>query len=67
MPDVHAFADHIACDAASRSEIVVPLLTATGELFGVLDLDSPVLARFDEEDRNGLESVASVFVETLGA
>ncbi len=67
VPDVHAFADHIACDAASRSEIVIPLLTATGELFGVLDLDSPELARFDEEDRNGLEIVASVFVETLGA
>jgi L-methionine (R)-S-oxide reductase len=63
--DVHAFADHIACDAASQSEIVIPLLTRAGELLGVLDLDSPVLARFDEEDRQGLEAVAKVFVDSL--
>ncbi|GAB2898720.1 GAF domain-containing protein [Paraburkholderia jirisanensis] len=65
VPDVHAFADHIACDAASQSEIVIPFVTSTGELIGVLDLDSPVLARFDEEDRAGLEAVAKVFIETL--
>jgi GAF domain-containing protein len=67
VPDVHAFADHIACDAASQSEIVIPLVTSTGELIGVLDLDSPVLARFDEEDRAGLEAVTKVFIETLEA
>ncbi|HEY3599384.1 MAG TPA: GAF domain-containing protein [Paraburkholderia sp.] len=67
VPDVHAFADHIACDAASRSEIVIPLSTSAGELIGVLDLDSPVLARFDDEDRNGLEALAKVFIETLDA
>jgi len=53
VPDVHAFPGHIACDAASRSEIVVPLIQ-NGRLLGVLDLDSPQLARFDHEDRAGL-------------
>jgi L-methionine (R)-S-oxide reductase len=53
VPDVHAFPGHIACDAASRSEIVVPLIQ-DGRLLGVLDLDSPELARFDDEDRAGL-------------
>lgn len=65
VPDVHAFPDHIACDAASRSEIVIPLVSAAGELIGVLDLDSPTLARFDDEDRKGLEAVARLFVETI--
>jgi L-methionine (R)-S-oxide reductase len=65
VPDVHAFPDHIACDAASRSEIVIPLETAAGELIGVLDLDSPKLARFDDEDRKGLEAVARLFVDTI--
>ncbi|CAB3752252.1 GAF domain-containing protein [Paraburkholderia solisilvae] len=65
VPDVHAFADHIACDAASQSEIVIPLITRAGELLGVLDLDSPVPARFDEEDRKGLEALARVFVESI--
>ena len=65
VPDVHAFPDHIACDAASRSEIVIPLVSAAGELIGVLDLDSPKLARFDDEDRKGLEAVARLFVETI--
>jgi L-methionine (R)-S-oxide reductase len=55
VPDVHAFPGHIACDAASRSEIVVPLLQ-DGRLLGVLDLDSPELARFDFEDRDGLKA-----------
>jgi L-methionine (R)-S-oxide reductase len=60
VPDVHAFPGHIACDAASRSEIVVPIFAA-GSLVGVLDLDAPEPARFDEEDRAGLEE----FVRTL--
>lgn len=55
VPDVDAFPDHIACDAASRSEIVVPLVK-DGRLLGVLDLDSPELARFDLEDRDGLSA-----------
>jgi L-methionine (R)-S-oxide reductase len=53
VPDVHAFPGHIACDAASRSEIVVPLIQ-NGQLLGILDLESPQLARFDHEDRSGL-------------
>ncbi|HVT37181.1 MAG TPA: GAF domain-containing protein, partial [Nevskiaceae bacterium] len=57
VADVHAFPGHIACDAASRSEIVVPLLRSH-ELLGVLDLDSPVLGRFDDADARGLERLA---------
>jgi GAF domain-containing protein len=53
VPDVHAFPGHIACDAASRSEIVLPLLHE-GRLLGVLDLDSPLAARFDQADAHGL-------------
>src|ERR1700761_7455226 len=53
VPDVHAFPGHIACDADSRSEIVVPLIRA-GRVLGVLDVDSPDVARFDDEDRDGL-------------
>jgi GAF domain-containing protein len=53
VPDVHAFPGHIACDAASRSEIVLPLLQGD-RLLGVLDLDSPQPARFDDEDAEGL-------------
>lgn len=64
VPDVHTFPGHIACDADSRSEIVVPLIDH-GELIGVLDLDSPRVGRFDEIDRRGLESVAEVFVRSL--
>jgi L-methionine (R)-S-oxide reductase len=62
VPDVHAFPGHIACDAASRSEIVVPLVTPVG-LLGVLDIDSPRVARFDEADRTGLETLAQVFLQ----
>ena len=59
--DVHAFPGHIACDSASNSEIVVPVLR--GEtLIGVLDLDSPLLARFDEDDARGLERLVRMFV-----
>jgi L-methionine (R)-S-oxide reductase len=62
VPDVHAFPGHIACDAASRSEIVVPLLQ-NGRLLGVLDVDSPELARFDLEDRDGLNASCSLLLE----
>ena len=62
VPDVHAFPGHIACDSASRSEIVVPLLKE-GRLLGVMDLDSPDLGRFDEADRAGLESFARAVVD----
>ena len=65
VPDVHAFPGHIACDAASNSEIVVPLLQGT-VLLGVLDLDSPVPARFDARDQQGLERIAASFVAALG-
>jgi L-methionine (R)-S-oxide reductase len=61
VPDVHEFPGHIACDSASRSEIVVPLINR-GALLGVLDLDSPVLARFDDEDRAGLEAAVELLV-----
>lgn len=59
VPDVHAFPGHIACDCASRSEIVVPL-HARGKVVGVLDIDSPVEARFSEADREGLEALAAL-------
>jgi GAF domain-containing protein len=61
VPDVHAFADHIACDSASRSEIVVPLVR-NGRLLGVLDLDSPQLARFDRADADGLNSSCTLLL-----
>ncbi len=64
VPDVHAFPGHIACDSASNSEIVVPLVQGDG-LLGVLDLDSPRLARFDEGDRAGLERLAAIFVRSV--
>ncbi len=64
VDDVHAFADHIACDAASRSELVVPLVR-DGALVGVFDIDSPRPARFDADDQAGLEAVAAVFLESL--
>lgn len=60
VPDVHAFAGHIACDPASRAEIVVPLRDATGRIFGVLDIDSPEPGRFDAIDLAGLERLARV-------
>jgi len=61
VPDVHTFPGHIACDAASRSEAVVPLIRA-GALVGVLDIDSPEPARFDADDARGLEAIAAVFL-----
>lgn len=64
VPNVHEFPGHIFCDSASNSEIVVPLLRGA-ELLGVLDLDSPELARFDEADRAGLEALADLWVKSL--
>jgi GAF domain-containing protein len=64
VADVHAFPGHIACDAASRSEVVVPLLRGD-ELIGVFDLDSPEPDRFDADDQHGLEAVAQAFMESL--
>ncbi|HEX6635490.1 MAG TPA: GAF domain-containing protein [Usitatibacter sp.] len=61
VPDVNAFAGHIACDCASRSELVVPVMRE-GKAVGVLDLDSPRLARFGEEDARGLETIVRDFV-----
>ncbi len=63
VPDVREYPDHIACDAASRSELVVPLLAADGQLVGVLDLDSPRPGRFDEEDRAGCEQLVQALLE----
>ena len=62
VPDVHTFPGHIACDEASRSEIVIPLC-AGGRLVGVLDIDSPIAARFDEEDQKGLEALGKLLAE----
>lgn len=64
VADVEAFPGHIACDAASRSELVVPLVHGNA-LVGVLDLDSPRVDRFDEEDQQGLEALAQAFLESL--
>jgi L-methionine (R)-S-oxide reductase len=61
VDNVHEFPGHIACDSASNSEIVVPLINQ-GELIGVLDLDSPSFARFDDEDARGLNDLAEIFV-----
>lgn len=57
--DVHAFPGHIACDSASNSEIVVPI-RVNGEVIGVLDIDSPLLGRFDEKDQEGLEKFVQI-------
>ena len=64
VPDVHQFPGHIACDCASNSEIVVPI-HVNGEVWGVLDIDSPVLDRFSTEDREGLEAFVKVLEEIL--
>jgi L-methionine (R)-S-oxide reductase len=63
VPDVNAFPGHIACDSASQSEVVVPLIAAD-RIVGVLDLDSTRLARFDEVDARGLERLAALFVRS---
>lgn len=62
--DVHQFPGHIACDAASNSEIVIPL-RKNGEIWGVLDIDSPFIGRFTEEDKTGLEQFAQILEQTL--
>ena len=65
IDDVHAFPGHIACDSASNSELVVPLVDADGGLVGVFDLDSPLPARFSVEDQEGLEAIARAYLESL--
>ena len=64
VPDVHAFPGHIACDSASRSEIVIPI-HSRGKVCGVLDIDSPSLSRFTEADREGLEKLVRLLEELL--
>ena len=64
VPDVHQFPGHIACDCASNSEIVVPI-HVNGEIWGVLDIDSPSLNRFTEEDRTGLENFVNILETVL--
>lgn len=64
VPDVHAFPGHIACDAASRSELVVPV-TREGRVLAVIDLDSPIHARFDEEDAAGIEALARIAASVI--
>jgi GAF domain-containing protein len=64
IEDVHQFPGHIACDAASRSEIVIPLMK-DGKLIGVLDIDSPITNRFDEMDQQGLEKFAEILSRHL--
>ena len=61
VEDVHAFPGHIACDAASRSELVVPLFN-DGRVMGVIDLDSPIVGRFDPDDQSGIEDIAALYV-----
>ena len=65
VPDVDAFPGHIACDSASRSELVVPLYQGDA-LLGVFDIDSPIPARFSVEDQHGLEAIARAYLESLG-
>ena len=65
VDDVDSFEGHIPCDADSRSEAVVPLVSADGSLLGVLDLDSPLQGRFDETDARGLEALAGVYLDSL--
>ena len=64
IEDVHAFPGHIACDAASQSEIVIPLVK-NGELIGVLDIDSPITSRFDADDQRGLEAIARAWIAAI--
>lgn len=64
VADVHAFEGHIACDADSRSELVVPLI-AGGEVIGVLDIDSPLPARFSAADQAEIESIAAMYVASI--
>jgi GAF domain-containing protein len=66
VPNVHEFAGHIACDSASNSEIVIPLLKGE-RLIGVFDLDSPIFGRFDEEDAAGLETLVRILVASVAS
>ena len=65
VDDVEKFPDHIVCDAASKSEIVIPIKTKDGKLLGVLDLDSPTLNRFSESDKIGLEKIRNILESSL--
>lgn len=67
VQDVHAFPGHIACDSASNSEVVVPIVLAGDRLLGVLDLDSPIVNRFDDDDARGLERLVAVLVAAIAA
>jgi len=62
VPNVHDFPGHIACDAASQSEVVLPLITPGDVLVGVLDMDSPVLARFDDADARELKVIVDILM-----
>ena len=64
VPDVHAFPGHIACDSVTNSELVVPVVR-DGAVIAVIDLDSPSLARFDEEDRAGIERLAALIADRI--
>ena len=64
VDDVHQFPGHIACDSASRSEIVLPL-EKEGEIFGVLDIDSPILRRFSKEDETGLKEITEIIQKMI--
>lgn len=66
VEDVHAFPGHIACDAASRSELVVPLIGPDG-VIGVIDLDSPSVGRFDTADQAGIERIAAIYLAACGS
>ena len=65
VPHVDEFPGHIACDSASRSELVIPLVRNDGVLVGVLDIDSPLLARFDDQDETGLAAIAAIVAAKL--
>ncbi|MFK8010390.1 MAG: GAF domain-containing protein, partial [Marinicellaceae bacterium] len=64
IEDVHAFKGHIACDSASNSELVIPI-NINNQTIGVLDIDSPILSRFDSEDQKGCEKVAHIFEKSI--
>ena len=65
VEDVHSCCNHIACDIATNSEIVVPILLKDGSLFGVIDIDSPIPSRFDKEDEKGLKTVAVILSDVI--
>ena len=65
VDDVETFPGHIVCDSESRSEIVIPLIASNGKLIGVLDIDSPEVSRFGEEDKIGLEKIAEIVTQAV--